>query len=118
MFGRQSSREFLQGVLAGEREFMRELALRMERSERAMVAEFIDARNALTERMDRSERRIVAEILESRRASSEANTEISATLTAIRDELAEGRAEQRAARQALFRILDRLDRLDPGDAPA
>ena len=68
---------------------MRELVLRMERSERLMVAELASTRR-----------------------------ELSSAMTEIKNELVEHRAEQRAAREALFRILDRLDRLGPGGASA
>jgi hypothetical protein len=69
-----------------DREFMRELVLRMERSERLMVAELADTRR-----------------------------EFSAAMAEIKNELVENRAEQRAGREALFRMLDRFG---PGDAPA
>jgi hypothetical protein len=66
-----------------DREFMRELVLRMERSERLLVDELAATRR-----------------------------ELAAALGEIKDELvdqrAEQRAEARAAREALFRILDRL----------
>jgi hypothetical protein len=107
---RQSNREFIRELLETEREFRREVALRMERSER----------------------RIIAEIVDSRRESSAAFSEVSETLTEIKNELVEQRselleqrteliehrAERRAILEALFRILDRLDRPGPGDAPA
>ena len=72
-----------------DRDFMRELVLRMERSERLMVAELGTTRR-----------------------------ELALAMTEIKNELVEHRAEQRTSREALFRILDRLDRLGPGDAPA
>ena len=75
---------------------MRELVLRMERSERLMVSELAATRRELSRGMT---------------ALGAGMAEIAATMNEMRQ-------EQRASREALFRILDRLDRLGPGDAPA
>jgi hypothetical protein len=74
-----------------DREFMRELLLRHEKATDAMIKRLNDAGAA--------DRARATEIL----ARTKANTE------AIRAHTREFVAEMRAQRQALFRVLDRLD---------
>ena len=97
---------------------MRELVLRMERSERVVLRESREFR----EENRADHRNLLAEIDESiaaQRATTAATTAALAALTettgAITDELREMKLDHRAARDALLRILDRLD---PGDATA
>jgi hypothetical protein len=74
-----------------DREFMRELLLRHEKATDAMIKRLNDAGAA--------DRARAAEILARTKASTEA----------IRAHTREFVAEIRAQRQALFRVLDRLD---------
>jgi hypothetical protein len=85
-----------------DREFMRQLVLRMERSERLIVAELAETRHELSGAM-----------IEVKNELAETRRELSAAMTEIKNELVEHRADQRASREALFRILDRLG---PGGA--
>ena len=108
---RQSDRQFLRELIGGQREFMRELLLRMERSERQhtaaiqeMIADLRDHRGEW-----RAERDAWWSEWHADRAGREARWR---EWQAYQEEQ---RAEQRASREALFRMLDRLG---PGDASA
>ena len=74
-----------------DREFMRELLLRHEKATNSMITRHEKATVSMIERLD-------------------ANTEALRTHTqALRTHMREFVAEMQAQRQALFRILDRLD---------
>jgi Serine acetyltransferase, N-terminal len=85
-----------------DREFMRELLLRHEKATDAMIAR-LDKESE--ESRVRSER-IRAEIKEIRTRTDEWVAEMRAEMRAHRREFVD---EMRAQRQALFRVLDRLD---------
>ena len=85
-----------------DREFMRELLLRHEKATDAMIAKLERSTEESRRRTEAIVRRIDA-ASEEIRGRTDANTE------AIRAHTREFVAEMQAQRQALFRVLDRLD---------
>jgi hypothetical protein len=81
-----------------DREFMRQLLLRHEKATDAMI-----------ERLNKASAESVRRAEESRRRSEEIRARTIENTKAMRAHTREFVAEMRAQRQALFRVLDRLD---------
>jgi ABC-type transporter Mla subunit MlaD len=88
-----------------DREFMGQLLLRHEKASDAMIARL----NQATEESRLRTEQIRADIAEVKRTGGAQTEALGAQAEALRAHTREFVAEMRAQRQALFRVLDRLD---------